>query len=66
MCETFCGLSPAALRMGKEAIYTLCEMETHAAMKYLREMITLTSRTEDAAEGISAFFEKREPQWTGR
>lgn len=66
LCETFCGLSPAALRMGKEAIYTLCEMETHAAMKYLREMITLTSRTEDAAEGISAFFEKREPQWTGR
>ncbi len=66
LCETFCGLSPTALRTGKEAIYAMCEMETHVAMKYLREVITLTSRTEDAAEGINAFFEKREPQWTGR
>jgi len=66
LCAALAALSPAALRMGKEAVYTMCEMETHGAMKYLREMITLTSRTEDAAEGIAAFFEKREPRWTGR
>ena len=66
LCARFCALSPLALRMGKEAIYTMCEMETHAAMRYLREMITLTSRSEDAAEGIRAFFDDREPQWTGR
>lgn len=65
LCATLSSFSPAAVRMGKEAVYTLCEMETHAAMKYLREMITLTSRTNDAAEGVRAFFEKREPRWTG-
>jgi enoyl-CoA hydratase/carnithine racemase len=66
LCDTLCGLSPAALRMGKEAVYGMCELEYGAAMKYMREMITLTSRTEDAAEGITAFFEKREPRWAGR
>lgn len=59
-------LSPSALRLGKEAIYTLCEMGEEASLKYLREAVVLTSRTEDAREGISAFFEKREPVWKGR
>ena len=66
LCETLAAHSPTALRMGKEALYTMGEMEYGAAMKYLREMIVLTSRTEDAAEGIRAFFEKRKPVWTGR
>lgn len=59
-------LSPQALRSGKEALYTMSDLEAGAAMKYLREMIVLTSRSEDAQEGIAAFFEKREPVWTGR
>jgi enoyl-CoA hydratase/carnithine racemase len=59
-------LSPAALRLGKESIYTMAEMEYGAALRYLREMIVLTASTEDAREGIQAFFEKRAPQWTGR
>jgi enoyl-CoA hydratase/carnithine racemase len=59
-------LSPTALRLGKEAVYTMAEMEYGAALRYLREMIVLTATTEDAQEGIRAFFEKRSPQWTGR
>jgi enoyl-CoA hydratase/carnithine racemase len=59
-------LSPAALRLGKEAVYAMAEMEYGAALRYLREMIVLCSMTEDAQEGIRAFFEKREPRWTGR
>jgi enoyl-CoA hydratase/carnithine racemase len=59
-------LSPSVMRLGKEAIYTMCEMEYSTALRYLREMIVLTALTEDAKEGIRAFFEKRSPKWTGR
>ncbi len=59
-------LSPAALRLGKEAIYTMSEMEYGAALRYLREMIVVTAMTEDAKEGIQAFFDQRKPVWTGR
>ncbi len=58
--------SPAALRLGKEAIYSMSEMEYAISLRYLREMITLTSLTNDAREGIRAFFEKRAPVWSGR
>lgn len=58
-------LSPEVLRLGKEAVYTMAEMEAGAALRYLRDAIVLASRTDDAREGIAAFFEKREPKWTG-
>ena len=66
LCEQLRGYSPATLRMGKEALYTSAEMEAGAAMTYLREAIVLTSRSEDAQEGIRAFFDKRAPRWRGR
>jgi enoyl-CoA hydratase/carnithine racemase len=66
LTATLLAFSPSALRLGKEAVYTLCEMEYQTSMRYLREMIVRTSRTEDTQEGIRAFFEKRKPVWTGR
>jgi enoyl-CoA hydratase/carnithine racemase len=66
LAATLASYSPTALRLGKEAVYTMTELEYDAALRYLREAIVLTSRTEDAQEGIRAFFEKRKPQWRGR
>lgn len=66
LATTLAGLPPAAMRMGKEALYTMCELDDSAAMKYLREMTVIAAQSEDASEGIDAFFAKRTPVWKGR
>ena len=58
--------SPLILGMGKRSFYRALEMQPDAALDYLQTMLTITSSSEDSAEGISAFVEKRSPQWRGR
>jgi enoyl-CoA hydratase/carnithine racemase len=58
--------SPAALRLGRDAFYTMADMDFDSALEYLQGMLMLNLLTEDAQEGIRAFLEKREPVWKGR
>lgn len=51
---------------GKEFLYHQIEMTEDAAAHYGVEFMTRQSSTEDAAEGINAFFEKRLPKWSDR
>ena len=60
-------LSPVALSVTKKAIYAWDSMHfdkglARAEKVYLEELMN----TEDAAEGIRAFIEKREPRWRAR
>ncbi len=66
LADHLAGLSSTALALGKEAVYTLCEMEETSSLRYLRDASVLTSRSDDAQEGIRAFFEKRKPVWKDR
>ena len=66
LARTLAGYSPTALGLAKEAAGMVPDMEYGAALRYLREMITLVALSDDAREGIAAFFEKRPPRFTGR
>ena len=58
--------SPLIMRLGKEAMHRQLDMPFDDALDYLRAQLTLALSTEDIVEGVTAFFEKREPQWKGR
>ena len=60
------GSSPVIMRLGKEAMRRQLDMPLDDALDYLRAQLSLALSTEDIVEGVTAFFEKREPQWKGR
>jgi enoyl-CoA hydratase/carnithine racemase len=58
--------SPLIMRLGKDAMYRQMDMDFVQALDYLRSQLTIAQSTEDIVEGVTAFFEKREPVWVGR
>jgi enoyl-CoA hydratase/carnithine racemase len=65
LAATLASKSPAAMSLGRQAFYGVWDMAAPDALAHLHAMLTLTNQTDDAAEGIAAFLEKRPPQWTG-
>ena len=54
------------MRMGKDAMFRQQDMAFEDALDFLRAQLTIAFATDDIQEGVKAFFEKREPVWTGR
>ncbi len=54
------------VRIGKEAFYRQLNMGLEDAYEYTAQVMTANLLHSDAEEGIGAFIEKRDPEWSDR
>ena len=64
--KTIASKSPIGMRIGKEAFRGIETMDLEASVNFLSEKLLEVASTKDAVEGITAFFEKRAPEFTGK
>jgi enoyl-CoA hydratase/carnithine racemase len=55
--------SPIALQIAKNAFYNAEDMQYDRQFAYMNEAFARLCTTQDAKEGVQAFFEKRNPVW---
>ncbi len=55
--------SPLAVQIAKSAFYQSEDMDYQKQFQHMNEAFARLCTTDDAKEGVSAFLEKRNPQW---
>jgi enoyl-CoA hydratase/carnithine racemase len=65
LAEHLCAAPPIALAAAKQAIYVSGESDLDEMMRYETEAQLRCFESEDGHEGVRAFFEKRDPRFTG-
>ena len=56
--------SPAIMKLGKDALARTRDTPLEEALALLRADLVTALGTDDAREGVAAFFERREPRWS--
>jgi enoyl-CoA hydratase len=66
LVEVLASKSPYVLRLGKRSFTTAEDLPFGRALERLKEELAENLAADDLAEGVSAFLEKRAPDWLGR
>ena len=66
VAKTIASKSNLTIKIGKQAFYKQLEMPLRKAYAYTSKMMTLNMMSIDAHEGISAFLQKRKPNWKNK
>lgn len=60
------GKSLAILALGRRSFFTAEDLPLSQSVEFLAAQLSLNVLAEDAAEGVSAFLQKRPPKWADR
>jgi enoyl-CoA hydratase len=66
LAERVARQGPLAVARAKAAINQALQVSLDAGLTYELEAVTLTFGTEDQDEGMTAFLERRKPQFKGQ
>jgi len=66
LAATLASKSSAVMRLGRDAFYSVLGRPAADALAQLHPLLTVNTALEDAAEGVTAFIEKRPPRWHDR
>ena len=66
LADKICAKSQSAIRSGKGMFYEQLEKGIEGAYQYASTKMACNMMSEDAAEGIDAFMQKRTPEWKNR
>jgi enoyl-CoA hydratase/carnithine racemase len=65
LVEAILASSPLTVRLGKAALYEQLALDEATAYEQASTVMTDNALRHDAQEGMSAFLQKRKPQWRG-
>jgi enoyl-CoA hydratase/carnithine racemase len=63
LAATLAAKPPGTMKLGRDSFYGSWDLAAADALRLLHPLLTVTASTEEAAEGIAAFTEKRPPRW---
>ncbi len=66
MSATLASRSKAVLKLGLDALHQTADLPLEPALWSLRDRLALNTLLDDATEGITAFVQKRAPEWKDR
>jgi enoyl-CoA hydratase/carnithine racemase len=66
LTDALAGKSPSTVRLGLRAFAAQDDLDLETALPMLRDRLAECLATDDAREGLTAFLQKRAPQWTGK
>lgn len=66
LCNKIISKSPLIMQMGLDAYHYMQDLDLEPALRHLEGELGRVLGTDDAAEGLMAFLQKRPAQWKGR
>jgi enoyl-CoA hydratase/carnithine racemase len=66
VAEVIASRGPLAVQYAKEVVSRGIDMPLEQGLRYETDMTVILQTTEDRAEGVKAFLEKREPKFKGK